>query len=128
MRTRVIITGGREYLGTPEAAAWLSAQLRELDPEEIYHGAARGADTWAALLIQRTMADLYPRVRARAVPGWQWRRYRGAAGNMRNERMADEAGRDGARFVVLALPGGPGTAHMCATARARGMEVRAYGV
>lgn len=116
---RVIITGGRTYQGSPAAGAWLAAQLQEIDPVEILHGAAKGADTFAALFIQRNLQALYPRVRACVA---DWRKHGRGAGLRRNDRMAQEAG----DYILLAFPGGPGTADMVETSRLLGKQVRAF--
>lgn len=45
------------------------------------------------------------------------------AGPIRNQRMLD----DGRPELVVAFPGGPGTAHMCRIAREAGVEVIEVG-
>jgi hypothetical protein len=49
----------------------------------------------------------------------EWGRHGKAAGPIRNERMLEEERPD----VVIAFPGGAGTAHMVKIARAAGVEV-----
>ena len=127
---RVLITGGRSFgvcavapgkPGYEEAKAtadaearFLSAVLDHLGPvARLGHGCATGADTlageWASL---------------RSVPvstfKAQWEKYGNTAGIKRNISML-------AAFrptLVIAFPGGTGTAHMVQIAREKGVEVR----
>lgn len=60
---------------------------------------------------------------ARGVPcgsyNADWKAHGKAAGFIRNQQMLDE----GKPNLVVAFPGGPGTAHMVARARAAGVRV-----
>lgn len=110
---RVFVCGGRDY-GDKKT---LRAVLDELDVrwgpfKVVIHGNAQGADRladiWAfrnSRLIERFPAD--------------WRTHGRAAGPIRNKRMLDEGKPD----LVVAFPGGHGTANMTKQARAAGVEV-----
>ena len=81
---------------------------------EIIEGGAKGADKlareWAAsrgIPVRTFKAD--------------WRRYGRGAGPQRNEQMLDEGKPD----LVVAFPGGSGTASMMRLARAAGVRVQA---
>ena len=110
--TRVLICGGRKY----EDRTVLYGALDRLHAARpftlVIAGGARGADTlaaeWAAergVPIQVYMAE--------------WERLGRKAGPIRNQRMLDEGKPD----LVVAFPGGRGTAGMMALARAAGVEV-----
>lgn len=115
-RPIVIITGGRDFRGGPDAEAWLLGRLRDLDPEWVYHGGARGADQWAALVAQSAG---HP-VKGFPVSGEEWARSKGA-GFARNRQMAREALWRTPCVRLLAFPGGNGTAHMRRTCRSLGI-------
>lgn len=84
--------------------------------EVVIDGAATGADTiahqWAMqhdVHSRRFLAD--------------WQRYGRRAGAIRNKQMLDEGHPD----LVIAFPGGPGTAMMVELAQARGIRVIEVG-
>jgi hypothetical protein len=70
------------------------------------------ADPWAAINYVRT--EVFPA---------DWVRHGRAAGPVRNTRMLN----DGEPDLVIAFPGGHGTADMVKQARAAGIEVREIG-
>lgn len=110
---RVLVCGGRDF--TDESAAWnaLSRLFDERgEPEIIIHGGASGADAIAADYAHRN------RIRCHAYRA-AWRKHGKAAGPIRNQRMIDEGRPD----LVVALPGGRGTADMVSRAKAAGIEV-----
>jgi hypothetical protein len=82
---------------------------------EIIEGGAKGADRlareWA---IERGVT--YTTFKA------DWGKYRAAAGSLRNTAMLDM----GRPSMVLAFPGGKGTANMVKQAQARGVLVVKY--
>jgi hypothetical protein len=82
-------------------------------PTLIIHGCANGADEWADY-----WADVN-NVPHRAFPA-DWNKHGKAAGPIRNQRMLDEGKPD----MVIAFPGGRGTADMVRRARTAGVEVR----
>lgn len=105
---RVLVCGGRDYTDGYRVADVLS-QLRI---EELAHGNARGADRlagwWAAS----------KGIRCRVYPA-DWRSHGKGAGPLRNARML----RDFEPDLVVAFPGGKGTADMVRRAEAAGVEV-----
>lgn len=114
---RVLVCGGRDYV-----QEWNIFQaLEELWEANDYRlvvieGGARGADTAAALWAE-TWNDrgvLHLQFRA------NWREHGKSAGPRRNQMMLDE----GKPNLVLAFPGGAGTADMVRRAQAAGIEVR----
>lgn len=79
----------------------------------VIHGAYRGADT---------LADEWARdhkIKPEPFPA-DWTRLRGRAGPIRNAKMLAEGKPD----LVVAFPGGKGTADMVKKARAAGVPVR----
>lgn len=117
---RIIICGGRDY--TDRARAWevLDGLLDEFGRQVvIVHGAAHGADAladeWARLCgVQRAP---FPAEWEKYKPDNP--RHKNPAGPIRNRQMLD-TGAD----LVIAFPGGRGTADMVRQARARGVPVR----
>jgi hypothetical protein len=106
---RVLVAGGRRY----SDFARVCRELDRLGPVAcVLHGGARGADRLAELWAA---ARGVPCV---AVPA-DWRRLGRAAGPVRNRAML-ALGVD----LVLAFPGGPGTAGLIALAREAGVRVR----
>ena len=108
--TRVLVCGGRDF----EDRGLLEWALEPFDSDSttIIHGAARGADhmagVWASkkgIPVERYPAD--------------WQKHGKAAGPIRNQQMLDEGDPD----VVLAFPGGNGTADMVRRARSAGIEI-----
>ncbi len=107
---KVLVCGGRDYDDYPAVAKMLGNL--SVRPSLIIHGAARGADTLAAKWA--VMTDT-PIMRFPA----DWQRDGKAAGPIRNSRMLAEGRPD----LVVAFPGGRGTADMVAKARKAGVPV-----
>jgi hypothetical protein len=115
---RVLVTGGRVF----NDRAWLWAgldHLHKLVPiTQIIEGGAPGADIFAQEWGIRNIGfDNVKTVDA------EWDKYarpgrKNPAGAIRNSKMADMR-----PDVVLACPGGPGTANMIEAARIRGLNV-----
>jgi hypothetical protein len=86
--------------------------LAALKPTAVAHGGADGADTLAnaAALMLSVPVTEYPA---------DWKSYGPSGGPIRNARMLGEFMPD----VVLAFPGGAGTADMVKRARAAGVRV-----
>ena len=107
---RVLVCGGRDFRNYGMVIRALDALPER--PTVIIHGCARGADTlgetWA---IGRDI----PTLRFPA----HWDDHGPAAGPIRNKRMLDEGKPD----LVIAFPGGKGTANMVSQARAAGVKV-----
>lgn len=114
---RVLVCGGRDY-GDVQT---LDETLWELDATRgpikvVIHGNAKGVDYWARIWARANdrleapfRADLYTHGKA--------------AGPIRNQRMIDEGKPD----LVVAFPGGRGTADMVRRAKAAGLEVIEVG-
>ena len=122
---RVLVCGGRDY--SDRDRVW--QVLDEIAPSLVIHGDARGADRLARDWAQeRGIPETGDHFRARWEdtdrPGAVIRRrkdgslYDAAAGHVRNQRMLDEGQPD----LVVAFPGGRGTADMLA--RTKRADVR----
>jgi hypothetical protein len=90
----------------------LSPYLRDSGTHLIIHGAAPGADSVAARWAERHD------VPALAFPA-KWKKHGKAAGPLRNAQMLAEGRPD----IIIAFPGGKGTADMKSRARAAGVQV-----
>ena len=111
-----LVCGGREYGLGGELAHVLS----ELDPRLVIHGNARGADTLAhrwAISTERSVL---------AMPA-RWATEGKGAGPRRNGRMLKAAQQFAELWslplLVVAFPGGAGTANMVKRAKAAGVDV-----
>jgi len=110
--TRVLVCGGRDFNDHDRVFAVLDDVHQERWISEIIYGCATGADQ---------LARDWARYRGRESTGFpaDWKRHGKAAGPKRNTRMIEEGKPD----LVIAFPGGKGTANMVAQARAAGIEV-----
>lgn len=129
---KILVCGGRDFGDLPPSNHELYEQclaekmfvLRSLDTKlgsipandlTIISGCAKGPDSialeWAA-----TNGTYVKRFRA------DWGSYKKAAGIIRNKQMLEEGEPD----VVLAFPGGTGTANMKSIAKAAGVKVIEY--
>ena len=124
--TRVLVCGGRNY------ADWrlVCKTLDELKPTVIIQGGATGADALAD-----RWANMHGIERLRYPAAWRdlkavplvlrynrfglGHAYNAAAGTIRNAKMLAEGKPD----IVVAFPGGKGTADMVAKARAANVPV-----
>lgn len=109
---RVLVCGGRDY----DDVEFVYAVLDEIKPAFVITGGATGADEIAEMWADERGAHL---VRMPA----NWSTYGKAAGPSRNQQMIDE----GKPNLVIAFPGGFGTANMIRRAEAAGIEVRRVG-
>jgi hypothetical protein len=112
---RVIVTGGRAY----GAAEKVYAALDGIGPSCVIEGGCRtGADLFARLWVraQRTRGHAVEHERFDA----PWKEMGPGAGPWRNTKMVY----DSRAALVLAFPGGRGTADCVRKARAAGIEVR----
>lgn len=107
---RVGVTGGRDYADRDA----VHAALRLLNRDDVLvHGAASGADSMCAEVWGDFLGrDVEPH------PA-DWTRHGKAAGPIRNQEMVD-SGLD----LLIAFPGGRGTADMVRRAEAAGIPVR----
>lgn len=110
-----LVCGGRDFIDW-EAA---EEELESLSPEMIVHGGARGADTLAGrFALERGLPCLcWPA---------DWNAHGKAAGFIRNRQMAEFL--DGLRMLghqtlVVAFPGGKGTASMVKIANEMAFKV-----
>lgn len=109
---RVLVCGGRNYDNQDRVNAVLDRLHNDAGVDCLIEGGARGADhlgmTWAA-------HKGVPRERYDA----DWENQGSFAGPARNKRMLDEGKPD----LVIAFPGGRGTADMVRKARKAGVQV-----
>lgn len=106
---RVLVCGGRAF--TNEGL--LGSTLEKIpDIKTIIHGGARGADSLAGLCARLNNIE-------EEVYYADWDTYGKAAGYIRNKTMLE----DGKPDIVVAFPGGKGTAMMVKLAREAGVEV-----
>lgn len=105
---KVLVCGGRDY------SNWQRVYdtLDDCDVTLLIQGGAAGADRHARCWAEDR------RVPFLQVPA-QWERYGRSAGVLRNAQMLDHE-----PDLVIAFPGGPGTADMVRRARARNVTVR----
>jgi predicted Rossmann-fold nucleotide-binding protein len=110
--TRVLVCGGRDYADRAAVYASLDSLHAEHGFTLLIAGGARGADTLAAQWAQD-----------RGIPTQvymaEWESLGRKAGPIRNLRMLEEGKPD----LVVAFPGGKGTANMVAQARAASVRV-----
>jgi hypothetical protein len=113
---RVLVCGGRDYADD----ILLAEVLDDIDSQRrvtlLIEGEARGADTLARQWAERR------RIPVRKYPA-DWEHDGKAAGPIRNQRMLD----DGKPDLVVAFPGGRGTADMVRRANAAGVRVQSIG-
>lgn len=113
---RVLVCGGRDF----RDCRLMDDVLSEIwVPHEtiLIHGCAKGADSLSEEWIRRQWPVLdHEVVRFPA----DWERHGRSAGPMRNQRMIDEGKPD----LVVAFPGGAGTADMVRRAERAGIQVR----
>ena len=110
---KVIIAGGREFKADAKSALWLVELLKELNPEEIVSGCAKGADTFGELVAEKL------KISVKKFPA-NWELYGKAAGTIRNEQMANYAD------ICILFPGGKGTNDMCNRAKQHGLKIYEY--
>ena len=111
-RTRYLICGGRDFDDWPMLDRALRQLILHPTIATIIQGEARGADKLAAVwaVEHRAQVESYPA---------DWSTHGRSAGPIRNRQMLDEGKPD----VVIAFPGGRGTANMIEQARARKLVV-----
>lgn len=105
---KILVCGGRDYKNEEKVFEVLS----EYFPFELISGGARGADT---------LAQNYARVRGLVAHIYypNWSEHGRVAGIIRNRQMLDK----GQPNLVIAFPGGNGTANMIKIAKDAGVEV-----
>lgn len=108
----VLVTGGRDYANRSVA----HDVLRQLSPRLVIHGGADGADRLAHVWARANRCP--QRV---FLPAWHT--HGRAAGPLRNARMLDHLRSLPGPYLVVAFPGGRGTADMVSRARAQSLRV-----
>lgn len=107
----VLVCGGRDF----EDKELVFSVLDKIRPTFLVEGGAKGADTLAYLWAKKNLSH-ENRVTVEA----EWGKYGKAAGYKRNQKMLD----DFKPHLVVAFPGGSGTADMVRRAKRAGVEVR----
>lgn len=114
---KVLVCGGRDFRDRDAVSRALMPYRPQPITEPSEHilivGGASGADA-----IAEEWADVWG-MRKRVFPA-NWAVHGKAAGPIRNQRMIDEGKPD----LVIAFPGGRGTADMIRRAKAAGIPVR----
>lgn len=115
---RVLVTGGRHFRNRNWLWAGLD-RLYGLQPiTEVIEGGAEGADRYAAEWVNYTnMAAGFALITHTQVVA-KWEQFGRSAGHRRNAEMVDMH-----PDVVLAAPGGAGTASMVKIAQSRDIQV-----
>lgn len=112
---RILVCGGRNFTGADLVNKTLF-KITHLDKQyesgTIIHGNARGADNFGALWGYRMgwKVEAYPA---------EWKKYGKSAGYIRNKQMLTEGKPD----LVIAFPGGKGTANMVQCAIEAGVKI-----
>ena len=109
---KVLVCGGRDFNDLDLLCEELT-DLWDDGVEAIIHGGARGADSLAG-----EYARLFG-IEEIVFPA-DWKQHGRSAGPIRNRQMLNEGKPD----LVVAFPGGRGTANMIEQARAAGVEVK----
>lgn len=110
---RVLVCGGRNYADWRRVSDVMRSIHDATPIDIIIHGCAGGADTLAGLWA------LSANVRMRGFHA-DWETHGRAAGPIRNQKMLTV----GTPHLVVAFPGGRGTADMVQKARRANIEVR----
>lgn len=113
---RVIICGGRDYTDTKKMCLFLDRVHKDLPIDVVIEGNAQGAGRIASFWARSRNID---NLKFKA----DWDKHGKAAGYIRNQQMLDEGKPD----MVIAFPGGNGTAHMITIARKAGVRVIEVG-
>ena len=113
---RILVCGGRNFDDWRKTVSWMEhvcGKYRGINRDiTVIEGGATGADflgrvyaKWVGFNVETHPAD--------------WKKYGKGAGPIRNQQMLDEGKPD----VVVAFPGGTGTADMVAKAKKAGVKV-----
>lgn len=115
--TRYLICGGRDWGDYDMLDRCLRNLILNPQRATVIHGGARGVDVMAGAWAKANRVSQIVEVKA------DWQEHGRAAGPIRNKRMLDEQKPD----VVIAFPGGKGTANMLRQATALQNERNASG-
>lgn len=113
---RLLVCGGRDYQNSRYVYDILDAYHKQYLINVIIEGDARGVDRMAGYWAKKNKIDLL------LFPA-EWEKYGKRAGYLRNKRMLDEGKPD----LVIAFPGGKGTAMMIKLATEAGVKVSTFG-
>jgi predicted Rossmann-fold nucleotide-binding protein len=113
---RVLVCGGRDWGDELAVELVLNHLHARFGIVAVIHGAARGADAMGMQWANRHGIHHIP------YPA-NWQLFGLGAGRRRNRKMAKEGKAD----LVVAFPGGNGTADMIEVARRAGMPVLQFG-
>jgi len=108
----VLVCGGRTFTDQNRLYYELDKLQKELGFQSLVHGDCPGADWLADLWANTRSID-----RTKYPPNW--RKYGKGAGPIRNARMLVHARPE----LVIAFPGGDGTANMVKLAKEAGVDV-----
>lgn len=113
---KILVCGGRDTkFSYEDFYKEMIKQIEDIDDWYsivIIHGGARGIDSFAHKLAKDICCD-------RLVYPANWALYGKSAGPLRNKQMLEE----GKPNLVIAFPGGKGTAHMVKIAKEAGVPV-----
>lgn len=109
----VLVCGGRDYSDRERLATELLKLHAATPIKTLVNGGAKGADALAASWA------LFHGIQVKTFHA-DWNTHGRAAGPIRNQKMLDVAMPD----LVIAFPGGRGTADMVGRAKKQGFEVR----
>jgi ABC-type Fe3+-hydroxamate transport system substrate-binding protein len=109
---KVLVCGGRRYTNDKRIDGVLGGLHKEAPFTELIEGGSLGADALAAAWARKN------RVPTRKFEA-QWKKFGASAGPRRNREMLVEGKPD----LVIAFPGGTGTADMVSKASAAGVRV-----
>ena len=115
----VVVTGGRDYRAFHLLSAELDAISERGGIRFLVHGACDGADHMAGQWARLNDID-----EVRMPARWADGRSAGPARNRRMLKFAAELSEPGERVMLLAFPGGLGTASCVREAERLGIEVR----
>lgn len=109
---KILVCGGRDFSNASLLYRTLDKLHFDCGIDAVIEGDARGADRMAGYWARKNKIDnlKFPA---------DWASDGKAAGLLRNQKMLDEGKPD----VVVAFPGGRGTAHMKRIAKEAGVEV-----
>jgi hypothetical protein len=110
--TRVLVCGSRDCTDAEFVYRALDRLSRSVMVDVVIEGDARGVDRMAGYWARKHKIDNW-KFRA------EWQRYGNAAGPIRNQRMLDVGKPD----LVVAFPGGVGTADMVSRAKKTNVEI-----
>lgn len=110
---RVLVCGGRDFNDYVYVYDVLSDLHDETPVTHVIVGGASGADYWGEAWAYNTRIPF-------TVFKPEWKKHGKAAGPIRNDKMIKEGRPD----IVIAFPGGRGTADMVSRAKAASIPVR----